>query len=359
MAMSVVQQDTSPTRAERRSEDDTIGIICALPTELAAATEMLDEEHPSIMQNLDDENYYQFGRIGGHDVVIGALPCGSTGPVSAAGVALNMKSTFRNIRIGLMVGIGGGVPSEEHDIRLGDVVVSQPEGQYGGVVQHDSGKFHPERGFERTGSLNRPPTALLYALSTVRSLEKRKRFDIATHLTQLSERLPDYGYPSGLNDSLYQPDYVHKQGRSCSGCGPENLIQRKERHRRRSPVTHYGTIASGSQVVRDAIVRDKTSRSLGGVLCFEMEAAGLMNNFPCLVIRGISDYSDSHKNDGWHDYAAATAAAFAKELLNHLVPARVAQTQTISQAMDNISSQLAENMNVTQKTEQKIDSTSS
>jgi hypothetical protein len=67
MAISVVQQDTSSTRAERRSEGYTIGIICALPTELAAATEMLDEEHPCIMQNLDDENPCQFGRIGGHD----------------------------------------------------------------------------------------------------------------------------------------------------------------------------------------------------------------------------------------------------------------------------------------------------
>jgi hypothetical protein len=104
--------------------------------------------------------------------------------------------------------------------------------------------------------------------------------------------------------------------------------------------------------------RDKISQDLGGVLCFEMEAAGLMNNFPCLVIRGISDYSDSHKNDGWQRYAAAAAAAFAKELLNHLAPTKVAQVQTIGQAMDNMSSQIAQNTSVAQKTEQKVDSTS-
>ena len=51
------------------------------------------------------------------------------------------------------------------------------------------------------------------------------------------------------------------------------------------------------------------------VLCFEMEAAGLMLDFPCLVVRGICDYADSHKNKIWQKYAAATAAAFAKELL--------------------------------------------
>ena len=57
-------------------------------------------------------------------------------------------------------------------------------------------------------------------------------------------------------------------------------------------------------------------KDLGGnVLCVEMEAAGLMNNFPCVVIRGICDYADSHKNADWQEHAAAVAAAFAKELL--------------------------------------------
>jgi hypothetical protein len=51
-----------------------------------------------------------------------------------------------------------------------------------------------------------------------------------------------------------------------------------------------------------------------------MEAAGLMESFPCLVIRGICDYSDSHKNKQWQEYAAATAAAYAKELLS-VIPA--------------------------------------
>ena len=49
-------------------------------------------------------------------------------------------------------------------------------------------------------------------------------------------------------------------------------------------VVHYGTIASGNQVMRDAAERDRVSAEFGGVLCFEMEAAGLMNSFPCLVI---------------------------------------------------------------------------
>jgi hypothetical protein len=56
-----------------------------------------------------------------------------------------------------------------------------------------------------------------------------------------------------------------------------------------------------------------------------MEAAGLMNSsFPCLVIRGISDYADSHKNDTWQDYAAATSARYAKEFLSQ-VPREVVE----------------------------------
>ena len=93
-------------------------------------------------------------------------------------------------------------------------------------------------------------------------------------------------------------------------------------------MVHYGTIASGNQVIKNAVERDRASAQLGGVLCFEMEAAGLMNTFPCLVIRGICDYSDSHKNDKWQPYAAGIAAAYAKEVLSVVKPVELADTQT-------------------------------
>ena len=105
-------------------EDYTVGWVCALPIELTAAQEMLDEEHDDLPQDNDDANTYTFGRIGGHDVVIACLPAGLTSTNSAAVVAMQMKSTFRAIRFGLVVGIRGGVPSPETDIRLRDVVVS-------------------------------------------------------------------------------------------------------------------------------------------------------------------------------------------------------------------------------------------
>lgn len=79
---------------------------------------------------------------------------------------------------------------------------------------------------------------------------------------------------------------------------------------------HYGIIASGNLLIRDGAERDKISKNLGGILCFEMEAAGLMNSFSCLVIRGICDYADSNKNKKWQRFAAVTVALYAKKLLS-------------------------------------------
>ena len=80
--------------------------------------------------------------------------------------------------------------------------------------------------------------------------------------------------------------------------------------------------------MRDELAREK------GILCFEMEAAGLMNNFPCLVIRGISDYSDTHKNDDWQGYAAMTAAAYAKDVLRQICPQNVRNQETLLSLLD-------------------------
>src|SRR5271163_2315834 len=105
-------------RRRPRREDYTVGWVCALPVEFAAAREMLDEEHETLDHDANDTNIYTLGRIGEHNVVIACLPAGQSGTNSAAAVAAQMKSAFMSIRFGLMVGIGGGVPSTG-DIRLG------------------------------------------------------------------------------------------------------------------------------------------------------------------------------------------------------------------------------------------------
>ena len=294
-------------------EDYTVGWISALPIELAAAAEMLDEEHEDLPQDPTDNNIYTFGRIGEHNVVIACLPAGQMGTNSAAMVASQMKSRFPSIRFGLMVGIGGGVPSAESDIRLGDVVISQPHLQHGGVVQHDFGKVGAEGRLTMTGFLNSPPTVLLNAVAKLRANHIRRRIKLHEYLSAYA-RLPEFTYQGAEFDVLYNASYSHVGGPTCDGCSKEEVVSRVPRENTNA-LLYFGTIASGNQVMKDGVTRDRISKELGGILCFEMEAAGLMNNFPCLVVRGICDYADSHKNKRWQPYAAATAASCAKELL--------------------------------------------
>jgi nucleoside phosphorylase len=316
-----------------RGDDYTVGWVCALPVELAAAQEMLDEEHHDLERNLhdNDENLYVLGSIGGHNVVIVCLPAGRIGNNPAAMVATQMRTTFKKIRFGLMVGIGGGVPSAEADVRLGDVVVSQPHETFAGVVQYDMGKTTAS-GFERTGALNSPPQILLAAVAKVRANELRDRSKLREHVSKL-ERITKFQRSKAGPDVLFEAAYGHEGGQTCDGCNVNRNEARQARESEEEVVVHYGTIASGNQVMRSTAERDRVSAELGGVLCFEMEAAGLMNSFPCLVIRGICDYADSHKNKRWQPYAAGTAAAYAKEVLSVIPHAEVAKTHTVDQTI--------------------------
>jgi nucleoside phosphorylase len=319
------------TRRRLRRDEYTVGWVCALPIELAAAQEMLDEEHDDLDQDTNDSNLYTLGNIGKHNVVIACLPAGQTGNNSAAAVAVQMKSSFGAIRFGLMVGIGGGVPSGKADIRLGDVVISQPVQVHGGVVQYDFGKATPT-GFERTGSLNTPPRILLQAVSKLQANHFRGRSSLLEYLTALKKQ-PVFAQDKAGPDILFDAAYDHVGGPTCGSCSKEEVIERPARESSEVKV-HYGTIASGNQVMRDGRTRDQVSMDFGGILCFEMEAAGLMNSFPCLVVRGICDYADSHKDKGWQAYAAGTAAACAKEVLMTIPPTDMVVAPTVNETIE-------------------------
>ncbi|KAL4860490.1 hypothetical protein BDV12DRAFT_204997 [Aspergillus spectabilis] len=301
----------------------TVAWICALEEEYFCACRMLDEEFagPEISED-NDNNTYIFGRIAKHYVVIGCLPAGRYGTNSAARVARDMVRTFPRLRFALMVGIGGGAPSPRNDIRLGDIVVSQPRDEFGGVIQYDLGKLKDGH-FQKTGQLNAPPEKLLGVLPEIRRLhsDKKKPDRLAEHLRLLDD-MEDYQKPAV--DRLYAADYSHVDGSDCDECDLHAIVDRPKRQNHRILHVHYGTIASGNSVLKDAKVRDTYAQDPQlNILCFEMEAAGLMNNIPCLIIRGICDYCDSHKNDEWHNYAALVAAAYARELLLVLRPQRV------------------------------------
>lgn len=279
-----------------------------MTTELVAARSFFDEEYEVTLETQapGDNNSYSFGRMGKHDVVVASLPRAEYGIAPAASVARDMLRTFPNIRVGLMVGIGGGAPRPEHDIRLGDVVVSVPSGAKGGVLHHNRGKTTQQQEFQFTGSLNQPPQFLLTAVGALEADYEGQGHELNERIEEALSKRPRlrkrYARPSTATNRLYESSHIHSESPKSTACkdncGEENVISREE-----------------------------------GVLCFEMEAAGLMNHFPCLIIRGICDYADSHKNKEWQGFAAMTAAAYAKELLQKIAPTKIQKEKPLAKVI--------------------------
>ncbi|KAL5341866.1 hypothetical protein BJX70DRAFT_386565 [Aspergillus crustosus] len=246
---------------------------------------MLDEQHPDLPNSWGDSNTYALGQIRSHNIVIACLLSGIYGTSTAAIVVAHMRLSYPSIQVGLMVGIGGGVPTMQSDIRLGDVVVSRPTRDSGGVIQYDYGKTIGAGQFQLTGSLNKPPYAILTTMSVLQARYQLNQGAVQPILEQSSRK-------HAIDSTI-----VARQPRDSN-----------------APHIHYGLIASGNQVMKQGATRDKFARQFG-FLCFEMEAAGVLDHLPCVVIRGVCDYADSHKNKQWQAYAAMTAAAYTKELL--------------------------------------------
>ncbi|KAI5370779.1 putative nucleoside phosphorylase domain-containing protein [Septoria linicola] len=311
-------------KAGRSVADYTVAWICALPVPEWQASQLLfDAEHENIPLPSTATYQYEFGEMNGHNVVMGCLPDTQIGKAAASSVATEMRGVFPNIRIGLLVGVGGGVPNEDHDVRLGDVVIGRPDKdrQNGGVIQYDYGKAMQDGTFKEMGSLNMPSDKLLAALGRSRASRSSKFYDYLDCYRE-HKRFLKYAKKPNTADRLYKSDFVHASNApTCNEC-PEMYQVHREDRADEYPEIHYGTIASGDEVTKDSARRDEIAQK-HDIICFEMEAAGLVNRFPCLVVRGICDYCDSHKNKGWQAYAAAAAAAAAKEILRNISPSDV------------------------------------
>ncbi|KAL6717826.1 hypothetical protein ACLMJK_003911 [Lecanora helva] len=322
---------TSLPRLE--AEDYTVAWLCALPkSELVAATGMLDTWHEALrLSNRHDRNTYTYGSINDHNVVIACLPPGQPGNLSALNLVQPLHQSFPNLCIHLFVGIGGGVPRSpppddpEEDIHLGDVVLGWAERTGDpGVVQWDYVRYHDAERVELLGSLDKPDRRLIGALGPILRDQISGRNLFHEHLSRLSS-MSKFAHPGLEQDKLFESDYRHTANRfDCTECDEGSLLKRPSRLSP-APVLHQGTIASGNTVMQDAKQRDRISKRFYNAICFEMEAAGTMDETHCLVIRGISDYADTHKNSRWQHYAAATAAAFARQLLFTIQPFHVAE----------------------------------
>ncbi|KAI5380018.1 hypothetical protein J4E82_001091 [Alternaria postmessia] len=298
---------------------------------------MLDEDHdtPDYDSSYDD-NVYTFGSVAGHNVVIATCPPGLTGNVNAGRVTGAMFKTFSSLRMAILVGIGGGVPEITHsqdpmeNLHLGDVVVGWPADGGDACVAYDAGRWHTDGHFEVLGTINRPDRVLLNALGKLMLDHQMGKTTFHEHRDRLvnSKHRRKFAFPGLEKDQLYQANYKHSgvYGDGCKDCEHSKVVSRPLRTEEdvQEFVFHQGRIATGNAVVQDGEYRDEISRRCGkSVLCIEMEAAGVDASRAALVIRGISDYSDSHKGDAWRSYAAGNAAIFARELLSKITPATV------------------------------------
>ncbi len=338
-------------RRPRTRHDFKIAIICALVSEADAVEATFDErwDAESYGKSPRDDNTYSAGAIGRHYVVLALLP--DMGKSYAASVATGLRSSFTNIRLALVVGICGGVPRapgdgrESKEILLGDIIISE------GIVQYDIGRQLPDRFVPKydvqhvLGPPNDQVRGLLKRLRTFRGRQTLQNA-MSAHLAELQQMCgPSACYPGETEDILFEPTYRHKHHGSEFGCDICKMCQKSTdpvcsdsltatcaelnceivpRHLRHpsssrgdsQPVVHVGLFASGDKVMRSGEERDSIAKR-DKVLGFEMEGAGVWGRFPscCLVIKGVCDYADSHKNKEWQTYAAVAAAACTKAFL--------------------------------------------
>ena len=135
------------------------------------------------------------------------------------------------------------------------------------------------------------PTILLNAMASLRASRMRGGGKFSESLTKFGQTAMFSRSEAGP-DNLFKASYAHVSGATCEHCSDEQQLSRETRESGEEVRVHYGTIASSHRVIKDAITRDELNQKLGGVLCFELEAAGLASSFPCILIRGVCDYAD-------------------------------------------------------------------
>lgn len=341
--------------------DFHFAVICALPLEYDAVYDSLDEvwTDKDYEKAGGDPNRYATGCMGELPVVLLLLP--GMGKVEAASAAASLRSSYQNLSLALVVGVCGAVPylADGTEVILGDVIISKY------IVRYDFGRQHPNEFTLKTAiedTLGRPnkETRILSALLDTSSGRDKLEDDAQVFLQQLQDKIRKtkyqgkYDYVGIWHDRLFRPNYRHKhsgaEAEACNicaaccndtdpvcesalelkcanlGCSDDSLVTRTRLRKRRLSVQtdnregpalaiHTGGVGTADTVMKSGNLRDKISKR-DKIIAFEMEGAGVWDELPsCIVIKGVSDYADSHKPKGWQKYAAATAASTAKAVL--------------------------------------------
>lgn len=313
-----------------------VAIICALVEEYDAIEAILDDRYDVDAYNKGegDPNRYKAGKMGASNVLLSLLP--GMGKERAASGSASFRTSFPDIELCLLVGICAGVArnKQKKDILLGDVIISTS------LVQSDFGR-QAKDGITRKDTIGdnfgRPSKeirCLLLELQT-RKIGEQLRANTVAALKNLSRTRQAWNYPGREKDILFEAEYDHKHHvpglcEACDGdhacelaqtasceflkCDTTKAVERQTVQEDQLPSIHFGAFSSADQVIRSSKHRDAMNAA-DGVIGFEMEGAGVWDNFPTVIIKGVCDYADSHKNKKFQPYAAATAAACSKAFL--------------------------------------------
>lgn len=289
----------------------TVGIITALPKELAAMRVLLSNPRRATIDRAGGMKECYLGTVPARDGKSHcvALALSGMGNNQAAARATNLLRDFPTIVHIIMVGIAGGVPDvghPENHVRLGDIVVSGERG----VEQYDLIKQTADSVVHR--SPPRPPSASV--LEAVRFLEAESITGPLPCLPHINAGLKGLRIrrPAAKFDVLTASD------------NPAVLLRhpRDNSRKARCPRVFVGPIAAANVLLKDPVRRDQL-RDTFGARAVEMEGSGIADatwdhEVGYLVVRGICDYCDMNKNDRWQAYAAVAAAGYVRSLLESM-----------------------------------------
>ena len=295
--------------------DATIGIVCALPKELAAVRATLECAVDPTCEIDSAGRKYALAQVaakggGRHIVAIALLP--EMGNNSAAIRATNLLNNCPNLEYLLMVGIAGAVPNPkraESHVRLGDIVVSDRSG----VVQYDFVKESAAGSIEHRNAPRAPSGKLLEIVNWLRADEELGNRPWESLIEQAIERLGSAWQRPGETEDVLDD--------SVEGDSPVPHPNDPER-RPGQPKVFHGPIAAANVLLKNPEKRNYL-RERFFAKAVEMEGSGIADaahqgSVDYLVIRGTCDYCNRNKNDVWQKYAAVIAASYARIFISSI-----------------------------------------
>lgn len=273
------------------NDNPTIGIITALPVELAAVRRIIGNLRQYYDNSRDKGRLYELGEIQNlqgkkHKVVVALSGEGND---SSAIVCTDMLNIFPSVKEIIMCGIAAGIP--KCGIRLGDIAISNS------VIQYDYGKIEDEG----------------YVLKSI-PLKSSAKFEHTLKIIETDEYSEKYLWHSIIDEFA-----IDKFERPDNSTDP---LREEADKLERYPRTINGCIASANLVVKKGELRDEIEKKHKAI-AIEMEGSGIADaarytNVGFIVIRGVCDYADSLKDDTWHNYAAVVAASYTVTLIKYL-----------------------------------------